>query len=786
MKRIITATIAWLLMFPVAQAQQDLSIAYTNYTEGQYIGYGNILTEFTITNNGTQDLLAGDTLLLAAKFNNVVYDMYLNKQDSVTLWKLTSDLPVGGTLTLNPGFLIGYSWASSPIWKVADGSLTLTLMVYGVGLDSWNSNYAEDANPADNKTTIIYDNVDLEVFFNHYNNKEVTNKATIDPTFTLVNHGPTDIKAGETLYLRTKINNVLYSLALMPGDTTKYLLTSDFEVGDSITINPGYIDGALTAMMLGADTVQIGVLIYGVGKSSVASNFRADGNKDDNTVLVTYNPLATDDLAIDYTNYTEGQYIGYGNIQTEFFLINRGETTLHAGDTVLLAAKFNNVVYDMYLNKQDSVTLWVLADDLNPGDTLTLNPGFLIGYSWASSSIWRVADGSLTLTLMVYGKGLASWNSNFADDANPADNKTSIVYDNVDLEVFYNHYNNKEVTNKSIIDPTFTLVNHGPTDIKAGETLYLRTKINNQLYSLAIVPNDTTKYLLTSDFKVGDSITINPGYIDGALTAMLLGADTVQIGVLIYGVGKSSVASNFRADGNKNDNTVLVTYNPAATNDLAIDYVLYTEGQQLGYGNIQTAFYLINHGQTTLHAGDSVLLAVRFNNIEYDMFLNKVDSVTFWKLNSDLEPGDTLMLNPGYLIGYQWLYWLPASSLELSLVVYGEGLASWNSGFSWDSNPADNISSINYDNVDLSIELDNYSSNEITTNTTLQSAFTITNNGPVTIKAGQKIYLGVKLNGNVFDLDLFPGDTTEYTLTSDLNVQISTCGNRINTNSVVA
>jgi hypothetical protein len=573
MKKLFTLI---LLLFTtlLSYGQFDLSIKYTNYTEGQYIGYGRIETEFKVTNNGPTTLHKGDTILLAAKLNNKIYDMYLTKQDSVTLWKLTEDLPVGGTLTLNPGYLTGWQAARHPNFKIPEGTFTLTLMVYGVGLKSWVPDFSLDATPNDNKTTIIYKNVDLKVFYNNYVNNEVTYKSRIEPKFTIVNNGPVDIKSGETIYMRTRINNVLYSFALVPNDTTKYVLTSDFKVGDSIVIDPGFIDGALTAAMLGASTVDVEVLVYGVMKSSVHNTFRTDAVPEDNVVKVTYDPSVKDDLSIVYTNYTEGQYIGYGRIETEFKVTNNGPTTLHKGDTILLAVKFNNTIFDLYLKKEDSVTLWKLTQDIPVGGTLTLNPGYLSGHEW---QYWlpvnypSMPKDSFSLTLMVYGVGLKSWDENFSSDSNPLDNKAMIVYKNIDLAIVFDVYEPNEYTTSTILQTAFTITNNGPVTLKAGEKIYLQAKLNNGLYDLSLSPGDTTEYVLTNDLTVGGTLSIDLGFIDVTQTLPIIGGDTLQLSLVLHGLRQSEYITStiFATDGDSTNNIAVVTYKPTPTSVLS-------------------------------------------------------------------------------------------------------------------------------------------------------------------------------------------------------------------------
>ncbi|MCS6822949.1 MAG: T9SS type A sorting domain-containing protein [Cytophagaceae bacterium] len=547
--------------------QIDLSIKYTNYQNGQYIGYGNILTEFIIVNHGPTNLYAGDTILLAARFNHVEYDMYLTKRDSVTLWKLTNNLLVGDTLRLNPGYLIGWMWARHSLWSVPDGSLTLTLVVYGAGLASWKNNFANDPNPANNLTYIIYKNVDLSVKYNLYQHNEVTNNSILYPSFTIYNHGPTDVKAGETIYMRTRINGTLYSLSLVPGDTTKYNLTSDFKVGDSIVINPGYLDAALTAGMLGASTLDVEILVYGVMKASVHPTFRTDGKPSDNIVKVTYNPAIKDDLTIKYQKYSNGQYVGYGNIQTKFYVINKGPTNIHAGDTLYLAARLNNQVYDLSLNTPNGVTKHRLTKTLKVGDTLTIDPGYLTGHLL----LHTLSLDSVKITLMVYGKGASSHNPTYSKDATPADNEAFITYKNVNLDIKLNHYTPNAITQNATLQMAYSITNYGPVTIKAGEKLYLQVKLNNALFDLNLNPGAKTILTLSSDLPVGQTLSVNPGSINAQLTAQILGSDTLKATLILYGFEQSPLITGnpFATDSDSSNNKATVTYRPNTTDVLS-------------------------------------------------------------------------------------------------------------------------------------------------------------------------------------------------------------------------
>lgn len=699
----------------IAKGQDyDLSISYDRYEEGQYIGYGNIETAFTLTNLGNQNIEAGDTILLAASFNGVLYDMYLKKQDSVTLWILDESLPAGGTLSLNPGYLVGRQWANAAMWRRPDRSLDLCLIVYGVGLASWHNNFADDATPENNTTCITYKNIDLSVRFDAYDNGEITADEVINVNFTITNHGPAAIPAGETIYLRASVNGQLFNMPLtVPDDTTKLVLYEDLGIGESLTVPAGTINGPESTLLLGTDTLQLGILVYGVEKTSVNPAFDADANPANNAAYVTYSPVpARPDLAIAYTNYEEGQYIGHGNIQTAFHLINKGRTPVKAGDTVLLAARFNEVVFDMYLKKQDSVTLWILAEDLGIGDTLLLDPGYLIGWQWANGPQWRNEEGSLNLCLMVYGVGLKSWNEEFTADASPADNKTCITYQNIDLSIRSVNYENNQLLRAARIEHTFEVTNNGPVGLFRGDTIQLDASLNGTQYNIEFTGLFTsTKYVLNEDLPVGGSFVVNPGYLDGwesvkaeARRTKVPDLDSLQTCLSVYGVGNSAsvYSQNFQTDGNPANNRVCYTFRMA---DFSVAFTEYHNEEIITNESvIDKALVLKNLSPSPYFEGEALYLGININDVRYDADLTVRNGYSTIIMPRTLEPGDSLILFEN-----EWMNMTDLSDLlsnedfdisdfALSVTLFGQDSTKAKTGGILDSKPADNIVTVYFIN----------------------------------------------------------------------------------------
>jgi len=580
MRKLFTIIIVFIATTMSLQAQQhDLSISYTNYSPGQYIGYGNIQTKFNVINHGPSNLLAGDTILLAVSFNNIIYDMYLQKQDSVTFYKLTSNLKVGDTLTLNPGYLIGYQWEQ---YFAREDSLNLCLIVYGVGISSWNNSFSGDSNPSNNTSCITYKNIDLGIKFTNYSAKEVTNNKNILTQFEVTNYGPVKVLAGDTIFLGARINGHLYDLSLTaPNGSTSYTLSSDLNIGQTFTVTPGNLNGATTAAYLGTDTAQISVLVHGVGKISVDTlngsltphsiwvygagqitvdtSFATDNVPSNNIATVTYNDKI--DLGIRYNNYTNGQVINSGNVQTAFTVTNYGPSALSIGDTIYVGAKINGTYYKLDLSGPGANPI-VLTQNVAMNGTFTYNPGYLNG----AQTTAYLGVPSVDICVVVYGKGLASVGSSFPKDPVSSNNTSCVTYDERgDLGIQYNNYTNGQVLNSGDVQRAFTVTNYDSIPLSTGDTIYVGAKINGTYYKLDLSGSGANPIILTQNVPMNGTFTYNPGNLDGAGTLTNLGVTSADICVVVYGKGLASVGSSFPKDKVSSNNTSCVTYNKTAT-----------------------------------------------------------------------------------------------------------------------------------------------------------------------------------------------------------------------------
>jgi hypothetical protein len=138
-----------------ATAQTDLSIAYDNYSPGQVFAEDEIAPAFTVTNNGPQALLAGDTLFVTAQINGLPFGLDL--LGNYTGIELVNDLPVGGTFSFDPGVLSG---SLTLMFFPGATTLDICMVVWGKGLasvDLAGGTFPMDTDGSNNTVCATYD-----------------------------------------------------------------------------------------------------------------------------------------------------------------------------------------------------------------------------------------------------------------------------------------------------------------------------------------------------------------------------------------------------------------------------------------------------------------------------------------------------------------------------------------------------------------------------------------------------------------------------------------------------
>jgi hypothetical protein len=277
-------------------------------------------------------------------------------------------------------------------------------------------------------TNVCQGQNDFSISLNHYPNGSMITNDTIKTNFTIKNNGPQTFNAGDTIYVSAKLNGMYFGTNLI-GDKTPVVLTSNLNVNDTLQLGSGFILASQTLFFFPGDTtLNVCYVVWGKGIASVdmiTPSFPLDKNASNNISCVTYNPNATIDLAVHYNNYTNGEISSQDTIQTEFRIINYGPLNLTTGDTIYISSKFNNTFFglDLLGNK----TAHVLSSDLVMGDSITINPGYVLG----SQTAPFVGGTPMSVCIYVWGKGIASVNfaPSFPGDLDSTNNTTCMIYD---------------------------------------------------------------------------------------------------------------------------------------------------------------------------------------------------------------------------------------------------------------------------------------------------------------------------------------------------------------------
>lgn len=134
---------------------------------------------------------------------------------------------------------------------------------------------------------------DLAISYDNYLPGIPTPADTLYLDFTVVNNGPTDLLAGDTLYFSARINGTYMGLNLL-GTETPIVLSANLDAGATFAYNPGYLVPAqLLPFFPGATTLEICAVVWGKGLVSVdivTPSFPADSDSSNNTTCVIYDP----------------------------------------------------------------------------------------------------------------------------------------------------------------------------------------------------------------------------------------------------------------------------------------------------------------------------------------------------------------------------------------------------------------------------------------------------------------------------------------------------------------
>lgn len=136
---------------------------------------------------------------------------------------------------------------------------------------------------------------DLSIRFFNYTNGQVFSNDTIKTRFIIKNNSNMVMyHTGDTLYVNARINGALQSLDLLSANATPIVLTKMLHGGDTMSFNPGVIFGSLTLPFFpGSTTLEVCMIVWGKGKSSVGPTYGGDPNIANNVACVTYDPAFT-------------------------------------------------------------------------------------------------------------------------------------------------------------------------------------------------------------------------------------------------------------------------------------------------------------------------------------------------------------------------------------------------------------------------------------------------------------------------------------------------------------
>lgn len=134
------------------------------------------------------------------------------------------------------------------------------------------------------------------------------------------------------------------------------------------------------------------------------------------------------------------------------------------------------------------------------------------------------------------------------------------------LSIEYANYTNGQTFSNDTIKTAFIIRNVGTTMFHTGDTLYVNARINGNLRSLDLMSSAPTPIILTGMLHGGDFMNYNPGILLGSPTlALFPGATTLDVCMIVWGKGISSVSPTFGGDVDTNNNVTCVTYDPAYT-----------------------------------------------------------------------------------------------------------------------------------------------------------------------------------------------------------------------------
>ena len=324
-----------------------------------------------------------------------------------------------------------------------------------------------------------------------------------------------------------------------------------------------------------------------------------------------------------------------------------------------------------------------------------------------------------------------------------------------DLSIFMVNYDENELTTNDTLKFEFTISNNGSVTYPMGSTLYGNLELNGIVLSFDLLGFAPSPIVLPQALAPGDSLTFNYGYLLASQTIPFIPGATDSLGIclILWGDDLANIA-NFSGDLNPADNKTCFNYQIPEP-DLSVDMVYYAEGEVTTADTIKLVFEVVNLGNVTYAVGDTLYFNARLNGILFSMDLLG-NAPTPVALPIELAPGDTIVFDPGYLLGPPMLPFFPgANSIEMCVIAWGNDFGHL-ANYSGDVDTVNNTTCVTYASPmpDLSIDMVHYTEAEISSNDTLKFEFTIKNLGNVAYPEGAILYGNVVFNGFVFALDL--------------------------------
>lgn len=540
----------------------------------------------------------------------------------------------------------------------------------------------------------IYAQKDLSIDLLNYGEGEVSTNDTLKFEFVIKNLGAVTYAAGSTLYGNIEINGIVLSFDLLGFAPSPILLPTELKPGESQTFNYGFLLASQTIPFIPGATDSLGIclILWGDDLANIA-NFSGDTNPADNKTCFSY-LTPRPNLSIDMVNYAEGAIITTDTIKPVFEIKNLGNVTYQAGDTLYMNALLNGNLFSLNLFGSDPTPV-PLPSELAPGDSITFDPGYLLGP--LVLPFFPGAD-AVDICLIVWGDDFEHLDS-YSGDVDSTNNITCVTYADPlpDLGIDMVHYTEGEISSNDTLKFEFTIKNQGNVTYPAGSTLYGNLEINGIVLAFDLLGFAPSPILLPNELKPGESLTFNYGILSASQTIPFIPGATDSLGIclILWGDDLANTA-NFSGDINTADNKTCFSYK-AELPDLSIDMVHYTEAEVTSNDTLKFEFTIKNLGNVSYPEGTTLYGNVIFNGFVFALdLLGSAPSPIV--LPSSLQPGESMTFNYGILLASQTIPFIPGASdsLGVCLVLWGDDLNDL-VNYGGDINPTDNTTCFSYD-----------------------------------------------------------------------------------------